>query len=65
LAATDWRLRRWRLLFLALSNAPPHFVGLKEHKKALQKCNEKCEIFADLLFVSLKSLLMLVSSPQK
>jgi len=23
LAATDWRLRRWRLWFLAQSNAPP------------------------------------------
>ena len=24
LAVTDWRLRRWRLWFLALSNAPPN-----------------------------------------
>jgi len=30
LAVTDWRLRRWRLWFLALSNAP-HLEKEPEH----------------------------------
>jgi len=30
LAVTDWRLRRWRLWFLALSNAPQLVNGFKQ-----------------------------------
>jgi len=33
LAVTDWRLRRWRLWFLALSNAPRKIEGKKEKKE--------------------------------
>jgi len=33
LAVTDWRLRRWRLWFLALSNAPlfAQLIGAKTY----------------------------------
>jgi len=44
LAVTDWRLRRWRLWFLALSNAPPYFK------------NNRTEFFQiiDLTFIAYK-----------
>jgi len=45
LAVTDWRLRRWRLWFLALSNAPhyrypvPRFVLRQKLLQNSRKCN--------------------------
>jgi len=42
LAVTDWRLRRWRLWFLALSNAPRIFLKKNNAFKKYTRKEELC-----------------------
>jgi len=50
LAVTDWRLRRWRLWFLALSNAPQQKLDLtkKKKKKSAKEIKKRKRCKADL-----------------
>jgi len=60
LAVTDWRLRRWRLWFLALSNAPRNGASSNESGRRVGK-----KITLSKIFFSMTKWMVCVGVPEK